>query len=230
MINDELKQESNDSYFTLDHIIFLCNKYRSRILKQLYEAKTYMKIGRQSLQTITVPLEKSARIIDTQRLLKSLQPIPDLITDCRMSVNIQDLYNSIYISVVPYERMKFTGITKWERNIIYCSIAPDDFLYMKSSNSQFLALKTVNVTALFSDCDEVVKRNNPNSDIMDMVYPIEDYLVPQLVLLVVKELSGAMYTPEDDVNNAADDKSNMENMIRRNMKKKKKTDTDDDDE
>ena len=40
---------------------------------------------------------------------------------------------------------------------------------------------------------------------MDRVFPIEGALVPPLIELVVKELNGSIYKPDDEENNAKDD-------------------------
>ena len=40
---------------------------------------------------------------------------------------------------------------------------------------------------------------------VDRTFPIEDALVPQLIELVVKELSGPVYKSDDEANNAKDD-------------------------
>ena len=53
---------------------------------------------------------------------------------------------------------------------------------------------------------------------MDRPFPIEDSLVTTLISLVVQELRGAEYSPEDSDNNANDDLSDMMSFIRRNMK------------
>ena len=46
-------------------------------------------------------------------------------------------------------------------------------------------------------------------DIMDKRFPLEESLVPLLVELIVKELSGSQYKPADTTNNAADDFNNV---------------------
>ena len=38
-----------------------------------------------------------------------------------------------------------------------------------------------------------------------MDFPIEEGLIPQMIELIVKELSGVVYRPADIVNNATDD-------------------------
>jgi hypothetical protein len=47
---------------------------------------------------------------------------------------------------------------------------------------------------------------------------LEDALVPVIVELVVKELSGAKYQPKDNENNANDDLATLATYLRRNLK------------
>ena len=79
-------------------------------------------------------------------------------------------------------------------------------------------------------CDREVRRFNEEAsklecttseescDIMDKNFPIEDALISPLIELVVKELSGAIYKPKDDENNASDDLANLATFLRRNVK------------
>ena len=96
------------------------------------------------------------------------------------------------------------------RNIIYCSKAPDGYLYFKSWNPQFLYLEKVSFNAIFEDAKEASEMACPEENgaickLEDKEFPIEDALVPPLVELVVKELRGPEYSPKDEDNNAHDD-------------------------
>jgi hypothetical protein len=111
--------------------------------------------------------------------------------------------------------MRYVGTNKYLQNIIYSSIAPNLHLYLKSSNPQFLYLKKIRLSATFEDLEEVAPLlcdedgGDKSCDVMEMDFPIREYLVPILIDLVVKELVGAEYKPEDERNNAKDDLSNM---------------------
>ena len=101
------------------------------------------------------------------------------------------------ISYVSRDRMRYIGYNKYMQNIIYCSIAPDGYLYFKSWNPQFLYLEKVKFTAVFEDVieasnNECSSGDNP-CDIMDKTFPIEDALIPVVIELVVKELRSAEY-------------------------------------
>ena len=74
---------------------------------------------------------------------------------------------------------------------------------------------------MFSDAEEAseLECEQPKScDILDKEFPLEDAIIPPLIELVVKELSGAIYKPEDSENNATDDLANLANFLARNVK------------
>ena len=77
------------------------------------------------------------------------------------------------------------------------------------------------MTAIFSDPEKVYSITNLDTDIMDMEFPIEDYLVPQLVLLVVKELGEVQMRPEDNKNNSKDDLSDITEKVNQYKKDSK---------
>lgn len=228
MINDELKLESDDSYFTLDHIQFLCNKYRARILKAAYDTKVKKPISESAYQTICLSLEEAnpngeAFVCDGGTLLRSKETIPALIPGLgEPLVYPLDFYNGDRMTYVSRNRMKFVGHNKWLRTIIYCSLHPDGHLYFTSANPQFRFLKKARITGIFEDADAASElewqSEGKQCDIMEREYPIEAYMVPTLVGAVVKELLGVTYRPEDSENNASDDMSNLATFIHRNVK------------
>lgn len=127
-----------------------------------------------------------------------------------------DYYQGIHISYVSRDKMRYTGTNRFLSNILYVSLGPDYHLYLNSGNPQFLYLKKLRMTALFEDFDEAAELLCDEEgasllcDVMNMDFPIRDYLVPTLIELVVKELTGALYKPEDTRNNAADDLSKLQ--------------------
>ena len=94
-------------------------------------------------------------------------------------------------------------------------MGPDNYLYLQSSNPQYLYLEKVRLNGIFENieyvsdllCDD--SGDSINCDIMDKTFPIEDALVPPIIELAVKELLGAEYRPEDDSNDAKDELSEV---------------------
>ena len=108
--------------------------------------------------------------------------------------------------------MRYTGYNKWTKNLIYASKGPDDYLYLKSENPQYLYMEKLRMTAVFEDFEEAAQLACDEDGIvvcdkLDAQFPIESAQVPIIIELVVKELLGVKYQPKDKNNNAADDAS-----------------------
>lgn len=223
MCIDELKLSSDDSIFTQDHIAFLLSKYRALLIKQKYsDIKKY--IPESNYQTLCLDLIEvpaiSGEPCEGNPYLRSTNKILTTMKVGNPRVYPIDYYQG-EITYVTRDRMRYVGYNKYLQNIIYCSIAPDNYLYFKSSNPQFLHLEKVKFTAIFEDAikaSELECNTEEICDILDKQFPIEEGLVPELIGLVVKELKSSEYSPEDSDNNAMDDLANLANFIRRNAK------------
>lgn len=215
MCMDEVKLNSDDSIYTEDHVVFLLNKYRSFVLKKELD-KENKQLSSTNGQTICLDL---IEIRDEDNpcggsMLRTEQPIPNLVNDCKVSLYPVNYFEGDHIIYTTIERMRYTTYNKWTKNLIYAAKGPDDYLYLKSSNPQYLYLEKLRMKAIFEDfesaaqyaCDDAGEELN--CDILDMKFPIENALVPIVIELVVKELLGVKYQPRDTHNNAADDASN----------------------
>jgi hypothetical protein len=212
---------SDDSWITEEHIIFLLKKYRSFLIKKEQDKEK----GSQDIasefeyQQICLDLEKTPAIDGEPctggYYLRTTQKIPKILEGTQPRVYPLDYYQGINISYVSRDRMRYVGTNPYLQNIIYTSIGPDLHLYLNSSNPQFLYLKKLRMSAIFEDMDEAAgllcdsDGKSQSCDVLDMEFPIRDYLVPPLIELVVKELSGVKYQPRDSRNNADDDLSKV---------------------
>ena len=212
---DEIKLHSDDSFYTEDHLVFLLNKYRSFVLKKELE-KENKQLSSSNGQTICLDL---IEIRDEnnpcgESMLRTEQKIPNLVNDCKVSLYPVNYFEGDHIIYTTMERMRYTTYNKWTKNLIYAAKGPDDYLYLKSSNPQYLYLEKLRMKAIFEDfesaaqyaCDE--DGDKLQCDILDMKFPIENALVPIVTELVIKELLGVKYQPRDTHNNATDDASN----------------------
>lgn len=216
VVLDELKLSSDDAQYTEDHIIFLLDKYRAFLLKQKYsDIKKY--IPESNYQTICLDLIQVPAIAggpcEGGTYLRSKEKIPFLIKIGTPRVYPLDYYQG-EITYVSRDRMRYVGYNKFLQNIIYCSLGPDNYLYFKSSNPQYLYLEKVKFTGVFQDSAKASDLQCPDDngdiicDVLDRTFPIEDSLIPPLVELIVKELSSSIYRPDDETNNAKDDLAN----------------------
>ena len=186
MVLDELKGFSDDYIYTEDHVLFLCKKYRSFLIKKEQDKeKASTDIASEfEYQQICLDLEKIAAIDGEPctggYYLRTVQKIPKILEGTKPRVYPMDFYQGVNISYIPRDRMRFTGSNPYLQNIIYVSVGPDLHLYLNSSNPQFMYLKKLRMTALFEDidaasellCDE---EGSPKPcDVLDMEFCICD--------------------------------------------------------
>ena len=222
LVLDELKLMSDDSTYTEDHVISLLSTYRSFLLKQRY-ADVRKEIPLENYQTVCLTLEEHNGVDGLPcggTYMRSTQKIPDIMTLGQVKVHSGDYFNG-EITYVSRDRLRYVGHNKWLQNIIYATKGPDNYLYLKSSNPQLYYMEEVQFTGVFSDAEaasELECEQSSKCDILDKEFPIENALVTPLISLVVKELSGAIYKPEDSYNDAMDNLSNLANFLLRNTK------------
>ena len=217
MCLDELKLYSDDALYTEEHIMFLLGKYRTFLIKQRY-SDVKKQIPESNYQTICLDLIEvpaiSGEPCEGGSYLRSKEKIPFLMKIGNPRVYPIDYYQG-EITYVSRERMRYVGHNKYLKNIIYASIGPDNYLYFKSFNPQFLYLEKIRMTGIFEDTLAASELQCPNEngdtvcDVLDREFPIESALVPPLIQLVVEELTKAEYKPEDKENNSDDDLSNV---------------------
>ena len=213
MVLDEIKSTSDDAFFTEEHVLLLVNNYRNFILKQRY-SDIKKPIPESNYQTICLNLVQVPAIAGVPcgggTFLRSKEKVPFM-----MKIGTPKVYPINYylgeITYVSRERMRYVGYNKYLQNIIYASLGPDNYLYLQSSNPQYLYLEKIRLTGIFENIESVSdllcddSGDSINCDIMDKTFPIEDALVPPIIELVVKELLGAEYIKKDEENNAKDD-------------------------
>ena len=217
MCLDELKLYSDDALYTEEHIMFLLGKYRTFLIKQRY-SDVKKQIPESNYQTICLDLIEvpaiSGEPCEGGSYLRSKEKVPFLMKIGNPKVYPVDYYQG-EITYVSRERMRYVGYNKYLKNIIYASLGPDNYLYFKSFNPQYLYLEKARMTGIFEDpqaaselqCSD--ENGNIVCDVLDRTFPIEDALIPPMVELVVKELLGAEYRPADEINDAKDNLSNV---------------------
>lgn len=217
MCLDELKLYSDDALYTEEHIMFLLGKYRTFLIKQRY-SDVKKQIPESNYQTICLDLIEvptiSGEPCEGGSYLRSKEKIPFLMKIGNPRVYPIDYYQG-EITYVSRERMRYVGYNKYLQNIIYASLGPDNYLYFKSFNPQFLYLEKVRITGIFEDTLAASELQCPDEsgdivcDVLDREFPIENALIPPLIQLVVEELTKAEYKPEDKENNSDDDLSEV---------------------
>ena len=221
MVLDELKGMSDDFSYTEEHIIFLLSKYRATILKNTYKNKEH-KIPKSNDQTVCIELEESptmSSIPCSDNMLRSSVKIPQMLDVGDSSVFPVSFLSGANIAFISEERMNFVGYNRLMQNIIYAAVGKDNYLYLKSSNPQFMYLEQVKLNAVFEDiekaselqCSSEENEESSPCDLLDREFPIEDSLIPILIETIVKKLTGDIYKPKDSENNASDDLAGLMN-------------------
>lgn len=229
---DSIKLVSDDSHFQEEHVLFLLDKYRAFIIKQRY-SDIRKEIPDSNYQTICIDLEESSAIngipCEGSDYMKSIQKIPYMMQIGTQKISSLDYFQGNF-AYVNNERFKYVGNNKYLKNQIYGTIAPDNYLYLKSNNPQMYYLEKVKVTGIFEDGSKAAELQCPDAegntacDVMDMTFPLEEALIPPMIELIVKELGGQKYQAEDNENNANDDLSTLASFIRQQIANGRRSD------
>lgn len=110
MINDELKNKSDDASFNIDHIVFLMLNYRSLILKQRY---TDLKkdIPSSNYQTICVDIEYNTDCLHGNEV-RSIDKLPT------------------FTNLNGGESIRINPIGNYSKNLEYVLVSPERFSYL----------------------------------------------------------------------------------------------------
>lgn len=228
MCLDLLKALNDDFTYTEEHVAYLLDKYRALLLKQRYSKDPLKEIPYSNYQTIEMDLGLYATEANKYYICSPKIPYTLQIGIPRISI-AEDHYGDINLEYVSRERLPYTCNNRFIQNFWYCSLDDRNNLCLKASSIRLLDKTEVSedaptikfrITALFEnprDLDNEVSFDSL-SDWKDRNIPIEESLITSLIDMVVKELAGSMYVPNDSKNNASDDKADIASYINRNMK------------
>lgn len=212
-IRERLKLNSDDIDITDEYLIHLINVKRVFFTKQRF-SKFTRNVPEEVKQVICIDLEPIETIVGQPcfgDILASTTAIPSTIEiGGRSSIIGVRFYDKLYpyLNIIPIERMPFVGYNRFLQKQIYVALDADNKLYFTSANPQHLNLKKIQVIGVFSDPEEAINSSctsdsdNSNCDILDKEYPVENYMIHDIVNSIVKELAPTLQIPNDKVNNA----------------------------
>ena len=214
MTLDLLKEHSDDAYYTEEHILFLAQKMRAVILGKKYKGakqSAFQPMASGNTQEICLSVEPATDLTGacSGGWLKTTQTIPALLFDDVDVYPISDVL-STNLTYIPIERMPYVGHNRWLTGIVYCARSESGYLYLHSVNRQFMFLEKVKVKGVFADPEAAASLACTESgdasciDVLDRTVPLEDALVVPCIELIVQELLGSRYAPEDKSNDAKD--------------------------
>lgn len=224
MIKDLLKDASDDSHFTEDHIVFLINKYRSMFIRKYYKEES--KIPENLKQTICLDLERCVDCMGDKETLRSIQSIPELIgfennVTSGIDLSLGDYYSNYRLSFVSFQRFPFTNSNRFLKNIVYIAMSPDRKLNINiEGNMDAAYLEAINLTGVFEDPSKAAEyscnQQQKECDPLDRNIYLDNSLQAIIIKAILQDLSYGLYKPKDNLNNAKDDLSNnsVDNYLR----------------
>lgn len=212
MVLDLLKERSDDAYYTEEHVMFLADKMRALLLGRRLSAsrnKSFVSLSGENTQTIELHLEPTSVLPAGcgGDWLRSTEVVPELLySEAPVEMFSHDMVHTM-VEFIPACRMRFVGHDRWLQNTIWASKSNDDHVYLFSNNPRFIHLERINMTSVFAEPRRVAELIGRGMvcEPLDAEFPLQSDLVPQCIEMVVQELSGAKYVPEDKRNNAKDD-------------------------
>ncbi len=214
MCLDLLKGMSDDFTYTEDHVAYLLDKFRAFLLKQRYGNDPKKHVPYSNYQNVEVTFNNTK---EYKKIIKSDNTVPNMLQLGIPRITTPDEYYYNYrFELTSRERLPFTGNNKFTSMINYCAINEDNHILYVTKEEQWSNNKVnpakFTITAIFENPREVESMD------LDSNIPLEETLITTLIEMVVKELAGSMYIPEDSINNSRDDKANLGNFIQSNMK------------
>lgn len=219
MVLDELKAKSDDFYYTEDHIIFLLEKYRAFLLKQKYRTpkSVVLNSNYSYIEHTVTTASPNSQVINTELQLGIL---PIAYPKLTAKSNSEDTKEIIF-NYCTEDRRLFLRQSNYFKNMHYFYFLENNLVLNlgdKIWGNAVLRNFIITIKAVLESPSKVYKSLDENTNILDMVFPLEESLISPLLEMVVKDLTSAMFKPEDDVNNGKDETGDLNKFMYNNSK------------
>jgi len=203
---------TDDDMFTNEYLGHLIDVKRMLLIKQTFSTVTKA-IPIACVTEICLDLEVTDAIVGSPlfgHVLRTKEVIPTVINisgrEDLISVRSIDNFTTGFNSVA-MERFPYLGHNKYLNNQIYTAISAEGRIYFYSKRNQFMMMSKViargvfespaaaNAMSCFSACDD-----------LNTEYPLEGYMIDDIVRLIIKDLVVTLQIPNDNKNDAADDR------------------------
>jgi hypothetical protein len=211
-VKEKLQISTDDDIMTDEYIGHLVDVKRMVLIKQTFSTVTKA-IPVACLSEICLDLEivdaitgspMFGHILRTKQIIPTVMNISgreDLIT-VRSIDNLSTGFNAISM-----ERFPFLGHNKYLNNQIYTAINSDGRIYFYSKRDKFKLMSKVIARGVFESPTKANEMSCLSScNDMDNEYPIEGYMIDDIVSLIRKDLVVTLQTPNDDKNDSTDDR------------------------
>jgi hypothetical protein len=209
-VREKLKFNTDDIGITDEYIAHLITIKRNFLVKQRF-SKFTRNIPEELKQIVCVDLENVDSIVGTScfgDIVRSSETIPAMLEiggrESLIAVRVQDILYP-HINIISTERLPFVGHNKWLQKQVYAALDADSYLYLKSANFLHSNFKKIKIVGVFADPEAAYEMNcdsDTTCDYFDSQYPMEPYLVSEMVIMIVKELAPTLLIPDDNVNNS----------------------------
>lgn len=215
-IREGIRQHTTDSDIDDRQIIFEFNLQRAFWYRREYNKKN-VSIDDQIKQTICIDLEESSRSeCDCEQnncfILKTKTKIPKVL-DLRDKPSISKItFNDVLnvpLSFVSYNKFPFVGNGKYNKNHVFATLHPNGYLYLKSSNNNFMMIEKIAVTLVLENPLDAKKFNNCEDNTpcfdYDQEYPVKSHIIAQVKEEVINKFIRQLQMPKDLNNNSQED-------------------------
>lgn len=217
-IMERIKVNSDDMDITEEYLSHLINVKRALLIKQRFNDKL-KSIPINLTQELCLELELIDNIEGESclgQILRTKDKIPKLIDlsgkDTLLSIKTYDRKH-IPFNLIPIERMPFVGNNRWLAGMIYVALDSDMRLYFMSNKDSHRLLEMIKAAGVFEDpedatelmCEQPDNSDEP-CDPLDREFPMEDYMISDLVNMIIKELLPTIQMPKDNKNDSDGDR------------------------
>lgn len=244
MVLDHNKLSNDDSYIEPEHVLYIVSKLRAYLLSQKYQ-KTAAQVSSSNYQTVTLQLEPTDTMCGCDNagmyMMKSTTQVPNVLLlnnyEGMTVVNPTATFGcSSTFNFVNNNRFNFVGYNKWLKNQQYVTVGPDNYLYIKSANSDIQELETIQVTAVFENAEKaaelIANYNEQNNnectsndvicDVMDTQFPLEEGLITLLIDTASQFIYQMSIKSRDIKNSSQDELGNILNYLNTLLKERYK--------
>lgn len=221
MVLDLLKQISDDAYYTEEHILFLLSKVRATLIKKKYSTtrnQPFQVVDKANYQEIRFDLEPNTSLGPGRWYQGYINddpvPVPRILPVGQAQAFVDRNVRNERVSVVLPERLRFVGYNKWLRPCTYCSVSDNNRFQVRQLDDTEMQLNSMVLFAIYENCLESTPLScdpvdEEAQEFLDKRFPLEEQLMAQCIELVVQEVTGSKWQPQDRHNNAKDDMSDM---------------------
>lgn len=212
-VREKLKLNTDDTDITDEFISHLIDIKRVKILKQRL-AKTPWRAPIEFKQELCMSLEVVNSVDGMScfgSILRTKEPLPNLIRfrggDGGIVVRTPDRV-MLHMNLVDLSRLPFVGYGTFVSQLIYASFDFDNRLYLVSNQKKHLLMENVKIGGMYEDveiagnfeCDN----GGESCEIWERQYPLDVAMIDDVILMVAQDLGRTIPLPEDDKNDATD--------------------------